>query len=96
MPLNEKMNKGELRECCDFITARLRQWNPIGCEVPEEEYAGYAPQLVSMLFHGTSQESLNERLAHLSEEIIGRPSSQDETTAIANDLLRWWNSKSTK
>lgn len=57
--------KRELRVLLGAINAVLwRDWDPIGCGVPEDEYASYAPEVARLLTEGAAA---GEIAAYLGE-----------------------------
>jgi hypothetical protein len=63
------------------------EWNPIGMsELPEDEYASYAPEIFGMLKRGAEDVVIAERLAALEEGIWGRRGDPEDLLAVARAL----------
>jgi hypothetical protein len=61
--------KRRLRALTSDVNAILwRDWDPIGCGVPEDEYASYAPEVVRLLTEGAPA---GEIAAYLREASAG-------------------------
>ena len=77
--------QGHLRVC-----EALREWDPIGCGVPPDEYDGYAPQVVRLLDAGAPK---NEIVAYLRDICVGHMGcvfDQGRAEKIVDDLLAYW------
>jgi hypothetical protein len=65
-------------------------WNPIGFEVPLDEYDNYSDRLVSLLGRDPTVAEIAAELGQIRTETIGMPpdASRDE---IAANALKWWH-----
>jgi hypothetical protein len=75
-----------------IVQGILRRWDPGGVQpgrfAPEDEYDGYAPQIVSMIESGCTAESLTAHLEHLSIETIGVGSNLRASAKFAAEIVR--------
>ena len=75
-----------------IVEGILRRWDPVGVQpgkfAPEDEYDGYAPQIVSMVEGGCSSETLAAHLEDLSVHTIGVGSNLRASAKFAAEILR--------
>jgi hypothetical protein len=67
----------------------LREWNPIGCGVPEDEYDAYIGGVYRLLAQGASTEQIAGHLAAVEHREIGfdvTPESLKEVAAKLNEI----------
>lgn len=77
--------KSELRA----INAVLwRDWDPIGCGVPEDEYTSYAPGVWRLLSEGADQFKLTAHLRSVAEQSMACPISEEKARGVAEKLLK--------
>lgn len=73
----------------DEITKILwTDWNPIGGEVPEDEYQSYTPRIFQALEENCGAYFLMQILEHISENLIGnRESNYYKSIMVAEKLI---------
>jgi len=85
-------HKNKAREKLRVVESILRRWDPVGVKpgqfAPEDEYNGYAPQIVSMVEGGCSSDALAAHLEHLSVHTIGVGSNVRANTKFAAEIMR--------
>lgn len=76
----------------------LAAWDPIavtpGDLGPADEYASYAPRIVSMLAGGATLEDLTRHLEYVRTVTIGVRANRSADMACAQRLLAWWKVRS--
>ena len=77
------------REIQESIRQLLyRDWNPIGFDVPEDEYDSYIAPVYRVLTGSRSEEELIELLFRIEQDIIGLPcKSPEQLRPVAEKLL---------
>lgn len=65
----------------------LRRWNPIGVDVPPDEYDSYALQLVALVDRGASEADVARELAHIASVTIGVETYPDREAQFAAELI---------
>ncbi|MBX3480132.1 MAG: hypothetical protein KF842_07005 [Caulobacter sp.] len=66
------MTNGDRRRFIDLVTEKLHtDWDPIGCDVPWDEYKSYAGPVISMVEAGESVEAVARYLAEVRTLSIG-------------------------
>ena len=63
-----------------------QHWDPIGCDVPEDEYDTYALPLYGMLAHRKHAAEIAQRLSEF-QDTMGLPKPADELMPIAEQLI---------
>jgi hypothetical protein len=51
--------------------ALWREWDPIGCGVPSDEYDAYVPRIIRLLEAGADVDQIAAYLADTRENIVG-------------------------
>ena len=64
-----------------------RDWDPIGCGVPEDEYQSYAPGVLRLLEGGADCHKLAAHLARVAQESMACPISETKAGEVADKLL---------
>ena len=64
-----------------------REWDPIGCGVPEDEYESYAPQVLRLLLSGAARDDLIVYLQETAAEAMSSPISEAKAAHAADKLL---------
>jgi hypothetical protein len=72
------------------VQEALREWDPIGCGVPPDEYDGYAPQVVRLLDAGVPKSEIVAYLRSVCVDRMGCPFDPVRTGKIVDDLLAYW------
>lgn len=67
--MTSEVTRHAMRDLMRAVNTILwRDWDPIGCGVPEDEYESYVPEVVRLLTAGASA---GEIAAHLRETAAG-------------------------
>lgn len=64
-----------------------RDWDPIGCGVPEDEYDDYVPPVVAMLTQGKAREDVGDYLRVTAAETIACPVSEQKLARVLDKLF---------
>lgn len=64
-----------------------RDWDPIGCGVPEDEYDDYVPPVVAMLTQGKGRDDVGEYLRTTAAETIACPVSEEKLARVLDKLF---------
>ncbi len=73
-----------------FRTVRAilwRDWDPIGCGVPEDEYDDYVPSVVAMLTQGKGRDDDTDYLRVTAVETIACPVSEEKLLHVVDKLF---------
>jgi hypothetical protein len=77
----------------ELVKDVLRRWDPIGVfsgrsgSPAADEYDGYAPQILSLLYRGASQRAIANHLETVRTEQMGMPPLRSRDKDIAEELL---------
>jgi len=63
-----------------------KNWDPIGCGAPEDEYDTYALPLYGMLVHKATTEEIAARLSEF-QDMIGLPKPAVDLMPVAEQLI---------
>jgi hypothetical protein len=63
-----------------------KNWDPIGCGVPEDEYDSYALPLYGMLVHNATAEEIAARLSEF-QDMMGLPKPACDLKHVAEQLI---------
>ena len=92
--LGKQRRKQEAMTAVRHVEEALRRWDPIagtpGAGAPADEYASYAPQIVSLLRGGASVTDVSAHLEHVRTVTIGLPADRTRDTECAEELIGWW------
>jgi len=64
-----------------------RDWDPIGCGVPADEYDDYVPPVVAMLSQGKSRTDVADYLRVTASETIACPVSEEKLARVVDKLF---------
>jgi hypothetical protein len=64
-----------------------REWDPIGCGVPADEYDDYAPEVVRLLLGGADREALAGYLRRTADDTLGCPVPEARLALVLDGLL---------
>ncbi len=64
-----------------------RDWDPIGCGVPEDEYDDYVPPVVAMLTQGKTRADVADYLRVTAAETIACPVSEEKLALVVDKLF---------
>ena len=64
-----------------------RDWDPIGCGVPEDEYDDYVGPTLRLLLDGKPRAEIAEYLRVTAAETIQCPVSEETLTVVVDKLL---------
>lgn len=64
-----------------------RDWDPIGCGVPEDEYESYVWPVYGLLTDGASREALAAHLRRVASQNIGLPVPEERLNMVVDKLL---------
>lgn len=76
--------KAELRA---VNTILWKDWDPIGCGVPEDEYESYAPDVLRLLKDNAGRATLAAHLQSVAKESLSCPISEARAAGVADKLL---------
>lgn len=62
-------------------------WDPIGCGVPQDEYASYAPGVYSFLAGRPTRDALADYLQGLAASLLSSPIERARAERVADLLL---------
>lgn len=65
----------------------FRDWDPIGCGVPEDEYDSYIPSILNLLLQGADPQRIADRLYTLETVSMGLPGDRERSMRVAAKLL---------
>jgi hypothetical protein len=68
-------------------TILWRDWDPIGCGVPEDEYESYVWPVYKLLIDGAPREAVAEYLRRTADETIGVPSPENRLQQAVDKLV---------
>jgi hypothetical protein len=63
-----------------------KNWDPIGCGVPDDEYDSYAHPLYGMLIHKATAEEIAARLSEF-QDMMGLPKPAEDLLPVAEQLI---------
>ena len=72
------------------VQAALREWDPIGCGVPPDEYDSYAAPVVRLLDSDAPKEEIIAYLRDLCVEHMGCVFDQGRAEKVVADLQSFW------
>jgi hypothetical protein len=72
------------------VREALHEWNPIGCDVPPDEYDAYVPQVMGLLDNNGSKEAIVTYLRGICVERMDCIFDQVRAEKIVSDLLVFW------
>jgi len=104
MKPEDRSKKQMVRSEMSAIKGMLRQWDPIGVSsgTPAEndlcfsEYDNYAPQILSRLRAGCTQDDLVSYLAQVRTEFMGLSPNPVRDTETSVEIIRWWEKISSR
>lgn len=65
----------------------FRDWDPIGCGVPEDEYDSYVPEIIRLLLQGAEAQQISDHLYMLETSKMGSPGNRKRNARVAAKLL---------
>ena len=65
----------------------LREWNPIECNVPANEYDSYAPHIVSLVAQDCTVGQLSAHLHEVRTVTMGLPAEPENDASIAKKII---------
>ena len=73
------MNKEELYEFIKKVDSILwKEWNPIGCDVPDDEYTSYALVVAGKVWSGGDKQIILDYLYNIENDHMGLPSTKKQ------------------
>ena len=66
----------------------IREWGPIGCGVPDDEYDSYIPGILRLLMGGADEVKIGSHLEHLQTSNMGLQGNRERNQRIAHLLLQ--------
>ena len=75
------------RDARAINTILWKDWDPIGCHVPEDEYEDYVWPVYRLLMEGASRERVGDYLRHTATVTIGMPAVDEAALAVTLDKL---------
>ena len=64
-----------------------RDWDPIGCGVPEDEYESYVWPVYRLLIDGAPREAIETYLRWAADENITVPAPENRLQAVVDKLM---------
>lgn len=64
-----------------------RDWDPIGCGVPEDEYESYVWPVYKLLLDGAPREAIADYLRETAEEVITVSVPESRLQAVVDKLV---------
>jgi len=68
-------------------TILWKDWDPIGCGVPGDEYDSYIPGVFRLLEQGADEFRLRAHLKNVAEQSVSCPISDERAALVARKLL---------
>lgn len=68
-------------------TILWRDWDPIGCGVPEDEYESYVWPVYKLLIDGAPREAVAEYLRVTADEVITVSVPENRLQAVVDKLI---------
>jgi len=65
----------------------FRDWDPIGCGVPEDEYDSYIPGIIRLLLQGADSQEISDHLYTLETVSMGLRGDRERNARVAAKLL---------
>jgi len=65
----------------------VRDWDPIGCGVPEDEYDSYVPGIIELLLQGADSQQISDHLCTLETVNMGLRGDRRLNARVAAVLL---------
>lgn len=81
------MNRDTKAETRAINEILWRDWDPIGCDVPEDEYSGYVWPVYKLLIDGAPREDVTAYLRWAADEHITLPVSEERLNLVVDKLL---------
>jgi hypothetical protein len=66
----------------------MSEWNPIGVDVPDDEYDSYIPLIYRMIQEHKSVDQLSLALSDIESERMGLQANQQRNRRVADLLLK--------
>jgi hypothetical protein len=81
------MNKDALYEFVKKVDSILwKDWDPIGCGVPDDEYTSYALMVAGMVWNNADKQSVLDYLYNIENDWMGLPCSR-KIADLKNSLI---------
>ena len=68
-------------------TILWQDWDPIGCGVPEDEYASYVWPVYKLLVDGAAHEAIADYLRQTADQAIAVAVPEDRLQAVVDKLM---------
>jgi len=81
------MSRDTKAESRAINTILWRDWDPIGCGVPEDEYESYVWPVYQLLLDGAPREDVADYLRWVADEHITCPVPENRLQAVVDKLL---------
>jgi hypothetical protein len=81
------MSRDTKAETRAINTILWRDWDPIGCGVPEDEYESYVWPVYKLLIDGAPREAVAEYLRVTAAEVITVSVPEDRLEAVVAKLM---------
>jgi hypothetical protein len=65
----------------------VREWNPIGFSVPDDEYDSYIPVILRMVMGGADMAEIGSHLERIQTADMGLPGNRERNNRIAQVLI---------
>jgi hypothetical protein len=69
----------------------MSEWDPIGCDVPDDEYDSYIPAVYQLMRRGATAREISDRLSQIETVTMGLGNAKgmtDRNDRVANSLLK--------
>lgn len=81
------MSRDTKAETRAINTILWRDWDPIGCGVPEDEYESYVWPVYKLLIDGAPRRAIEDYLRETADEVITVSVSENRLRAVVDKLL---------
>ena len=81
------MSRDTKAETRAINTILWRDWDPIGCGVPEDEYESYVWPVYKLLIDGESREKVADYLRWVADAYITVSVSEDRLQVVVDKLM---------
>lgn len=81
------MSRDTKAETRAINTILWRDWDPIGCGVPEDEYESYVWPVYKLLIDGAPREAIADYLRETADQVITVSVPENRLQAVVDKLL---------
>lgn len=81
------MSRDTKAETRAINTILWRDWDPIGCGVPEDEYESYVWPVYKLLIDGAPRQAIEDYLRETADQVITVSVPENRLQAVVDKLL---------